>query len=645
MSDWAVLCFASWTLFAYLGMITEASVDLLTPLWLVTTPFLAAFLLLPRMRRPVEAEAESSAPAALLPTESPGEGSHRRLFVVALVAGLVAAALAARPGGLPWAVIWIPALVSAGAAVIADKLRSSVTGISGQAAGWPAHAFAAAVGVAFAALSLFTARGNADDAFYVNRASAVRELGHIPVLDVIFTHEQVARAGGAGLPVDSYSALQGAGARLVGVSAPSVAYFVFPPVFTFLATWAVWRLIRAWTPRNAWLCFLLGSVFLVWSAQYPLTSGSYFLARIWQGKVALVAWLIPTLYVYLTRWIGRRDALTAVLLLTAGFGSIGLTGSATFVVPLVVLAAVIPLAARLEWRALPVPLATAAIPFGIGVFALSRYPLAESIGKGDLPSQAWFYQQAVGSGVVGAVAAFGIWAAPWIARSGPAVRITTGLAVVVALLTVPGSITFFADVSGLGGTLRRLLWVVPFPALVGLLVAVPLARRAGALVPVGVAVAIGVLVVVAGHPLWIVNGRNVLHYPPRLHVSQVDRVRAILRHYDGDKPILADKTTMLGISVLTAEPKAVDARTHYLKHTRLSPREKAARIALTDFIMEPEPQPTPAVRRALAEIDVGLVCVPVSRQQFIPVIESLGPFREAFTTKGVVCAERLPASS
>jgi MFS family permease len=431
----------------------------------------------------------------------------------------------------------------------------------------------------------------------------------------------------------------------VGVSGPSVAYFVFPPVFTFLATWALWRLIRAWTPRNAWLCFLLGSVFLVWSAQYPLTSGSYFLARIWQGKVALVAWLIPTLYVYLTRWIGRRDALTAVLLLTAGFGSIGLTGSATFVIPLVVLAAVIPLAARLEWRALPVPLATAAIPFGIGVFVLSRFPLAESIGTGELPSQAWFYQQAVGSGIVGAVAAFGIWAAPWIARSGPPVRITSGLAVVVALLTIPGSIALFADVSGLGGTLRRLLWVVPFPALVGLLVAVPLVRRAGVLVPVGVVLAVGALVAVAGNPLWMVNGRNVLHYPPRLHVAQVERVRAILRHYDGDKPILADKTTMLGISILTADPKAVDARTHYLKHTRLSREEKAARIALTDFIMKPRPEPTAEVRRALAELDVGLICVPLGRQQFIPVIEGLGPYREAFTTKGVVCAERLPESS
>ena len=645
VSDWAVLCFASWTLIAYVGMITAADVDFLTPLWLLTTPLLAAFLLVLR-RRTTREETEADEPPSA-PAESATEekGRNRRtLFVIALVAGLVTAALAAHPGRLPWTVVWIPAFVAAAAAVLADKLRSRSPAILLGTVGWPAHAFAAGVGLFFGLLSLFTARGNADDTFYVNRATAVHDLGHIPVLDVIFTHEEVARAGGAGLPVDSYSALQGAAARLIGVEAPSVSYFLFPPVFTFLATWAVWRLIRMWTPRNAVLCFVLGSVFWVWSAQYPLTSGSYFLARIWQGKVALVAWLVPTLYVYLTRWMGKRDAATAVLLLAAALCSIGLTGSATFVIPLVALAAVIPILACMDWRALPVTLAVGAIPFAIGMFALLRYPLAEAIGTGELPSQAWFYHQTVGSGLVALVAAFGIWAAPWIARSGPAERLTTGLAVVVALLIIPGSIAFFADISGLGGTLRRLLWIVPFPALVGLLAAVPLWRRAGRLVPVGVTIVVSALLIAFGTPLWILTGRNVLHYPPKWHVSEVDTARAILRHYDGDKPILADKTLMVAISIITAEPKAVNARTHYLKHTRLSRQQKLARITLTNFIMAPQPQPTPAVRRALAYLDVGLVCVSPNREHVLQLVEGLGPFQEAFRARRAVCAERLPTS-
>jgi hypothetical protein len=643
VSDWAVFCFASWTLFAYLGMITGARVSLLTPLWLVTIPFLAALLIvLQRRSRPSEGArpSEAAAPPA---RERGQDGRQRRLFIAAILAGLVAGALAAHPGNLPWAVVWIPALITAAATVLAGKLRSDAPAIVAEKTAWPADLFAAGVGVMFAAMSLVVSRGNADDAFYVNRATATRQLNHIPVLDVIFTHEQVARAGGAGLPNDSYSALQGAVARLVGVQAPSVSYFVFPPVFTFLATWAVWRLIRAWAPRYVWLCFALASVFWVWSAQYPLTSGSYFLSRIWQGKVALVAWLVPALYVYLTRWVGKRDALTAVLLLAAGICGVGLTGSATFVLPLVVLAAVVPLVVRLEWPKLPVPLATAAIPFGIGIFLILRYPLNESIGTEGLPSQAWFYHQVVGSGLVGTVAALGLWAAPWIARSGPPQRVAAGLVVVFAVLIAPIAITLLSDVSGLTGTLRRVLWIAPFPALVGLLVAMPVAQRFGRWLPVGATAAACALLVAFGTPLWLnLAGQSMLHYPPRWHVDRVHTLRAILAHYDGHGLILAEPGLMLGLSIVTAEPKAVNARTHYLEHTRLSPEQMAARITLTDFISKAHPRPTAAVRRALAYLDVGLVCAAENKRRFVPAVENLGPFKRAFKAGGEVCLERVP---
>jgi hypothetical protein len=645
LSDLAVLAFASWTLFAYFGMITGARVSLLTPLWLLTIPCLAAFLLLPRMRHerePGEAVPEATAP----PEPNVPEGRDRTLFIVGVVAGFTAGALAAEPGNLPWALIWIPAFIAAAAALLTGKLRSRGPGLISQRAGWPAHLLAAGVGGLFALMSLVISRGNADDAFYVGRATAVRQLDHIPVLDVIFTHEEVARAGGAGLPNDSYSALQGALARLIGVEGPSVAYFVFPPVFTFLATWAVWRLVRAWAPRYAWLCFAFGSVFWIWSAQYPLTSGSYFLARIWQGKVALVAWLVPTLYVYLTRWVGKRDALTAVLLLACGICSIGLTGSSTFVIPFLVLAVVVPLVACREWSRLPVPLAAAAIPFGIGMFLLLRYPLAEGIGTGPLFSQAWFYHQVVGTGFVGTMAALGLWVSPWIARPGPPRRIVTGLALVFAVLTAPGVIQLLSDVSGLTSTLRRVLWIVPFPALVGLLVVIPLTRRFDRWVPVGLAVAGSVVFVVLGSPLWLnLIGQPAWHYPPTWHVARANTARAILARYDGDRPILAEKTVMLALSIVAAEPKAVNARTHYLENTRLSPEQMAARIKLTDFVMEPEPRPTQKVRRALDYLDVGLICVDNDRAEAIAAIEGLGPFTRRFFAGGEVCMERLPAGS
>jgi hypothetical protein len=102
---------------------------------------------------------------------------------------------------------------------------------------------------------------------------------------------------------------------------------------------------------------------------------------------------------------------------------------------------------------------------------------------------------------------------------------------------------------------------------------------------------------------------------------------------------------MLALSIVTAEPKAVNARTHYLENTRLSPEQMDSRIVLTEFIMQPEPKPSEAVRQALAYLDVGLVCVAKDKRQFIPAIERLGPYKEAFKAGGEVCAERVPSAS
>ncbi len=646
VSDLAILCFASWTLVAYMGMLTEARVAVLVPVWLATTPFLAAALVVLRRRSIPSVNDGGSSEIVAPPDQGAGNWPSRRtLLLVGLVAGLIGALLAAS-SRVPWALAWLPVLVSAAAVVAAGKLRSRAPSVAAEPIGWASHAFASAVAIAFGVMSLFIARGNADDVFYVNRAAAVRQLDHIPVLDVIFTHEEVARGGGAGLPNDSFSALEGALARVVGVEGPSMAYYVFPPVFTFLATWAVWRLVRAWAPRQAWLCFALASAFLLWSAQYPLTSGNYFLNRMWQGKVVLVAWAIPTIYVYLTRWLGKRDALTAVLLLAAGFATIGLTGSATFVTPLVVLGGLIPLAARLEWAKIPVPLLAGAIPFAIGLGILLRFPLSETVGQTPLEEQSWFYHQVVGSGEVGAIAAFGAFAAPWIVRSGPAQRMTTGIVVVFAILTLPGMIVFLSDVSGLSGTLRRVLWAVPFPALVGLLAAVPVATRVGKLLPAATAVGISVLLVVFGSPLWTSfwTGESLWRYPPSWKIHDAGPARAVLRHYGGAGPILADRGIMTNIAIMTSEPKAVNARTLYLTRTDLSRAEIKDRLLLTRFVTDKMPPAMTAVGPALDRLDVGLVCLYSKRRMRIESVLSLGTYEPAFQTSGETCLRRVQSA-
>ena len=643
LSDCAVVAFGLWTLLAYVGMATGAPVLLLVAIWGAALFATAAFFHLRRKSEETPVPSEERAFDHQAATLSMGWADWA--LVGSLGAGVLTAFLVARMSLGWWFLYWMLA-VAATAALVVVRSRGStrVTDVReplDRRADW----FVIVVGLALAALSLFVRVGNSDDVFYVNRATATAQLGHIPVLDVIFTHEEVARSGGAGLPVDSYSALQGAVARTLDIHAASVAYFIVPPLVAFLATWGLWRLLRFWAPRRAPLCFSLACVFWLWSAQYDLTPGNVFLTRIWQGKVAFVSWLVPTIFVYLTKWLTRQDLATAALLLFAGLGSIGMTGSATFIAPLIFLTALIPLLARGEWRALPIPFVAGAMPLAIGLFVVLRFPLAEAVGGAPLHSNGWLYHEYLGAGFVGGIAGTAVCAAAVLTRSGPPRHLAVGMAIVTVVLFMPRVLPLLHDLSGLSVTLRRTLWFIPLPALVGLLAAVPAPRRLRRAAQVALTVLLAGLLIAFGHPLWRGEfGDSRWAFPPGWKIAPPARLasaKAILARYDGEGPVLARIGIMEVIAVLTVEPKAVNARTLYLVRTREPFERSSQRLALTRLVMRTDPRPSDVVvRQALAQLDVGLVCLRTTQSVLIRRVESAGPYRRAFRTHGYVCLER-----
>ncbi len=646
LTDWAVLAFASWTLIAYIGMATQARVSLLTIAFLTVVP-LVGFLVFVLQRRRSSGDKEVKGEEGRRPRGS--------LIACGVGGGLASATLVAAAPGLPWPLLWLPAVLGVGAAVAGGRLRFARHACTESLVGWPADVFAAAVGVAFSAMSLFISDQNADDVFYVNRATATAQLNHIPVRDVIFTDERVSRLGGTGLPVEAYAALEGALGRLFGVHAASIAYYVSPPVMTFLATWALWRLLRSWAPARTVACFALACVFLVWSAQFDLSAGNFFLTRLWQGKVVFVAWLVPTLYVYLTRWLGRRDALTGVLLVGSGFCSIGLTSSATFVVPLIVAAAALPLLAVRDWSGLPVLVATAGVPFGIGFVATRTHPLGDRFPVGVLPTE-WYYRAMFGAGVVSVIAAAAVWLAPWLARAGPATAIATGIAIVAVVLLAPYVFRALSQVSGLTGSraLRRTLWVIPFPPLVGLLAAIPalalldrlrpVPARLRPLVALAPASLVAVALVVFGAPLWSGDAHWTSRPTWKTNQSALRTARAILARYEGAGPVLADQRVMKAIALLTVEPKAVNPRTWYALLTKEPPERTRNRLVLTSLVMDRGDRPAEGeVRSALADLQVGLVCLPEREPTLAGEVAQSG-YTEAFRVRGQVCFARTPAA-
>ena len=630
-------------------MATQAKVSLLVPIWLATVPLLGVGLAILNRRRNEPPPPERAARAEEAESPTP---LARRLVIGTLAGVFVSALLAGAAPGAPWPVIWIGAFVAVVVAVALGRLGPQEEERPSRLPGWTAHAFAGLTGLAFAGISLFLNRPNGDDTFYVSRAVGTAQLNRIPVRDIVFTEEQVGPISGAGLPVDSFSALVGAGARFVGIHGASAAYYVSPPLMTFLATWALWRVIRSWAPRNVVLCFALGAVYWIFSAQSALTPGSYFLNRMWQGKVVFVAWMVMTAYVLMTRWLRHRDAATALLLLAAGVGSIGMTGSATFVAPLLFSVAMLPLLVRRDWRGLPVLLGAAAIPLLAGFIATRITPVELRVIK-EL-GNSYYFHEIFGWGLVAAVSLIGLCAAPWLARSGAAAALTASCALVAVFIMAPELLPTLNDVTDLTSVLRRTLWIVPLPALVGLLGAFPvvqlfrrlagkpvLIRRLAAAAP---ALLVAGLLVPFGHPVWISwrTGNPMWSERPvwKIHPRQLRNAHAILRHYRGTEAILVEEKIMHALALVTIRPKVVNARGFYARLTPESRKRTRFRLSLTRFVEGEKPTPSDElVRRALADLDVGLVCVNESKTSIIEDVESIG-YRESFRVLKLVCLRR-----
>ena len=629
-SDWAVLGFAVWTVIAYVGMATGAAATLLVSVWLATLPAVAAGLGLLDKR-------EFS---ACTPDTHRPRPRGTRLTALGVAGGVLFAVLIALGDRVPWPAVWAPAAVAVAVAIALRRHRAESDDDDAPQTGRLAHASAAAIALGFAVVSLLLDNSNADDAFYVNRATATAQLNRIPVRDVLFTNEQLPPISGAGLPLDALHALQGAVARLAGVEAPTVAYLLTPPIGSFLAIWALWRLLRAWAPRNALLCFALGCTYWTFSAMVQLSPGSLFVERIWQGKVLFVAWMVPTLYTLVTRWVSRQDARTALMLFGGALASLGLTASATFVTPLVFAAGAPPLLARRAWRALAVLAAAGCVPLVIGAAVTSDYGLSEAIGR-PLRDNYWIATQVLATGMVAAIGALGLWCSPWLARAGAASAVVTGLAAIIAVLLVPGVLPTISEAAGLTDTLRRFLWVIPLPAMVGLLAAVPVNRLAA----IGVAVALAVLLVGFGRPVWLESGHSAWHWPPgwKTNPHYVRQARAILARYHGSGSILAPKETMRAIALITVHRKAVNPRFYY---TRILPEPRyrtGERRALTRLSTKGiRPRSPGYIRRSLRDLEVGLVCIHADKERLARAIGLENDYRPAFAVNALLCLTRRP---
>ncbi|MFF5262314.1 DUF6077 domain-containing protein [Actinomadura viridis] len=660
-TDLLVIAFATWTLVYHLGLLVRPPTWVLLAAWAAVLAALAA-----GFGWRARAAGPRAGGARALWADPPVRtwtGVPRAVTAVAVVAGTGAGVSAGlHEHGVPWWCAWV--LGGIGVAALAYGVlrgRGTPPGPSPQAPPpreW-ASAVACVTAAGFAVFSWFTVNSDGDDAYFVSRSVATATGGRIPFQDVIFTGGTTGPIAGEP-PVSSIEVLAGALARLVGMHPTSFLWYVVLPAVTFLAVWAMWRLVRAWAPRWALACFAVAAVYLLWSGLGQASLGSFHFPRMWQGKAVLVSAMVPLLYVYLTRWAERRTRGTLLLLAAAGVASVGLSSSAALVVPLVTVAAAGPLILSGRVRTGLGACAAMAYPLGAGAAVALLHEDTSVIGAFiDAPDG---FSWVLLSGVMGVLTGCALWLAPLTARRGVPSLIVAGTAGVATLLLVPGVLRLIGDATGAGQVMWRTMWVVPAPVLVGLLVTLrpparfPALRAAGravpvTAVPVTMAAALCAVLVAAGTPVWSAgNGSTVADRPSwKYSKRELATARAVLREAGRRAPghgagvgagdgavngggegggalVLMPQPYMRAVPLLTTRDHAVNPNTHYLRLLPASRTFIDDRLLLTTLVSSPgAPDPDAArVRDALRRSGVTAACVRRKDRSELRLLETAG---------------------
>ncbi|GAA3674278.1 hypothetical protein GCM10022237_37310 [Nocardioides ginsengisoli] len=605
--DGGVVAFAVWTLVYEVVLARGGSLWWAGWPWLVLAAALAAggAVTAHRLRTPDDDE------------EPPEPGRHRLPLTIGLVVALAVVILLRAAVGYT-----VLALVSAVVIVVHLapwlRRRAHAAGRPLDVPGWQ-HGIAALVSLGLGALASFINHPNADDVFYVNRATWIAQHGTVLQRDTMFGPGRLASADRGGLETPSIEALQGVLAHTFGVTAPTVAYLVCVPVLSALVGWIGWRLLREWAPRRALLAFVTGVVFLLASAQSMV--GRFSIDRIWQGKVIAVAVLLPLIWLCLSKLANRPRLRELALLLAAGIALVGLTTTSALVGPVVVGAALV---AAAVLRSKGLLLGAVCLAVGPAGNALAQKMTSAAIGDPSVVPATPAETFVIAFGVVGVMALIGYGAAVLgvtLVRGPAAVVIGCG-ALATAATLLPGILDAADAVTGAGPVVWRLAITLPVWVLVGLLVTVPLPGRVvGLVVPVATAVALVVAVTLGGRWLWSSAAGVDLTARPVWKVDQqaLTDVRAAERLSVPPGLWLLPPQQMEILAISKVGPFAVVPRDFYLPNVT-DPAVHVDERHILYRLVHGEVVSVPRVRDALGLLDVSLACVPADDAEAVRVL-------------------------
>jgi hypothetical protein len=520
----------------------------------------------------------------------------------------------------PWAAVWILLFGAAGAgaalayARAAGRLRLDLSAGDAPLV-WPGALATLLWAVAIAVLSLYLVRPDSDDTQYVRLTTWIADRGEFPLRDILFS-DQVFEAIFYP-PLSSFEALLGTIAHFAGISGASATYYLVPPLASALAVLALWRLLRTWRVRLVGLALSTALVFLLLAAQDHRTLGNLFVGRIWQGKVLFLVVLVPLLFVLLREYVERPTRRQLVLLAAAGAAGVGLTSTGSFLVPVLAAGCLAPFAFRAPRKAVLGFAAAAAYPLGALVASAvlgsrrAGADLASDVVAGEIA------RFVLGDGLFAFVALGAALVAPLVIRSLRGALMVAGTLLLVVLLFAPPVPSLVWEVSGIGRVLWRVAWVVPFAALVGVVVtAVPTRVRPPVLRAVPALLMCAVLLA-WGSPVW--SEATVADEPSLKRLeNQIAAARRIIAHAEPGDIILAPLQVSQTILIISSDVTTVSPRPFYALALE-EPEAHADERLLLQAAIEPElrvdiegwpeePPSAPEVAEALEVLGVDIAC-------------------------------------
>lgn len=644
----AVAAFAAWTLIYHLCTVAGIGSHVAFAAWVVALVPCFVFVLW-------RGRSDADAPAAAAPAARSGRarwpsGRAQRVLAANVVGALAAGILFAFTGA-PWALIWALWVLAAGCSVAWSTLRvrnapptdadEPIAPAGSSRRDWGEAAVVAAWALGLAFFSLFILTTDRDDTYYVHFAAWIEAHGQFPTRDVLFSNNVFPAIYYP--PVNSWEAFMGTLSDVAGVKVPTAVYLGATPAGAVLGVLAVWRLLRAWRVQMVALAISVAMVFLCFDASAGQTIGAFFIGRLWQGKVIFVVAMVPLLVALLHEYQARPTRRGLALLALGGVAAVGLTTTATFVVPLMAIGYLLPVFFRERRVAL------------LGAVALAAYPVAAALvtrALGGRTPDVYTDEEVVPEDLVHRVMAFDTLAlvavlaflvGPALIRRASAAQMVAGATLLVGILYTPGVPRAIFHATGLGRVLWRLTWIMPTATLVGVLATAVVPRAWPLLARLAPTVAVCVAVVLAGTPIWDRPGDSIVvgHPVYKRPLAQAGDARDILRMTHPGDVILAPAEISDTIGILSGDVTTVFPAGLYVYGLHdVAEGHAPSRRVLGKMMYGLTPvqarDHAPDFHKALLKVDPDLVCTRHVNARVRAVLTYFG-YRKVGDTEHFIC--------